>query len=116
MHELSLMGDVLDLVQRDAVQRGFGRIDKVTLLVGTMSNALPDALEMAFGIFQAGKNTMLTDEAELVILAEEAKARCVLCGLEYTPSQAVAVCPVCLFPSGKLTAGETFRVQSYEGS
>jgi len=116
MHELSLMGDVLDIVQRDAASRGYKHITKVILLVGTLSNALPDALEMAFLMFRSGGDTMLTELAELLIEVEEAQAVCVLCGLEYVPERAVAVCPDCGIPSGRLTKGEAFRVLSYEGS
>lgn len=116
MHELSLMGDILDMVQKDAAARGFKQVTRVKLLVGTLSNALPDALQMAFTMFMADQSTILADKAELGIEIEEARARCVLCGLEYTPDQAVALCPDCRFPSGQLTAGEAFRVLSYEGS
>lgn len=116
MHELSLMGDILDLVERDAAGRGMSQVSKVRLLVGTLSNAMPDALQMAFLMFRAGKETALTEEAELEIELEEALAVCILCGLEYVPDRAVAVCPDCGLPSGKLTKGETFRVLSYEGS
>ncbi|WP_438444747.1 hydrogenase maturation nickel metallochaperone HypA/HybF [Gorillibacterium sp. sgz5001074] len=116
MHELSLMGDVLDLVQRDARKRGLERITGVRLLVGTLSNAMPDALQMAFLMFRAGGETPLTEEAELTVETEEAKAVCVLCGLEYVPDRTVAVCPDCGLPSGKLVSGEAFRVLSYEGS
>lgn len=116
MHELSLMGDIIGIVQRDAEGRGLKRIDRVKLLVGTLSNAMPDALHMAFRMYMADRSTMLGEAAELQIELEEARAECVLCGLEYVPDRAVALCPACQFPSGKLTAGEAFRVISYEGS
>lgn len=116
MHELSLMGDVLDLVHRDARGRGFHTINKVNLLAGVLSNTLPDALHMAFLMFRADGAAMLAEDAELGIEMEEAKAACVLCGLEYTPDRALAVCPECRIPSGKLISGEAFRVLSYEGS
>lgn len=116
MHELSLMGDVLELVERDARSRGIGKVTKVRLLAGALSNAMPDALHMAFLMFRSGGETMLTEDAELAVEPEEAKAECVLCGLEYVPDRAVAVCPVCKLPSGKLVSGEAFRVLSYEGS
>lgn len=116
MHELSLMGDILHLVQADAADRGLRRIGRIKLLVGSLSNAMPDALHMAFLMYMADKSTLLDESAELVIEVEEARAVCVLCGLEYVPERAVALCPDCRFPGGKLTAGDAFRVLSYEGS
>ncbi len=115
MHEVALMGDILDLIKNDAEKRNIKRVSKVELVVGELSNALPDALEMAFDIFKSRNIEMLQKDAELIIIKEEAKAKCVLCGLEYHPSQHVAVCPECNFPSGELTAGETLKVKSYQG-
>lgn len=117
MHELSLMGDVLDLVRRDAEARGFAEIIRVRLLVGDLSNALPDALEMAFDMYKADGGAMLAPEAELLLERRKAKAACVLCGLEYVPERnaAFAMCPVCRFPSGRITEGEEFKVLTYEG-
>lgn len=116
MHELALMGDILDMVEKDARRRGFRVVSNITLLVGTLANALPDALEMAFDMFKAEGSTMLAEDASLTIVREEAKACCPLCGSEYVPEQRIAVCPACAVPSGKLLAGEAFQVQSYEGS
>jgi hydrogenase nickel incorporation protein HypA/HybF len=116
MHEMSLMGDILQLVQEDAAQRGIEKIDKIELIVGEISNAMPDALQMAFAIFREQNLHLFTEKAQLIIQMEEAKAECVICGLEYHPSQKLALCPHCQFPSGKVVSGETFQVLSYEGS
>lgn len=116
MHEMSLMGDILQLVQEDAAKRGIDKIAKVELVVGEIANAMPDALRMAFDIFRDQNLDLFTDAAQLIIHIEEAKAKCMICGLEYHPDQKIALCPNCQFPSGKVMAGETFQVLSYEGS
>ncbi len=116
MHEMSLMGDILQLVQEDAAERGIEKIKKVELIVGEISNALPDALKMAFDIFRDQNLHLFTDNAQLIIHIEEAKAECIICGSEYHPSQKIALCPNCNIPSGKILSGETFQVLSYEGS
>lgn len=116
MHEIALMGDILQLVQEDAAQKGMKKIEKVELVVGEIANAMPDALRMAFDIFREQNLQLFTDKAELVIHLEEAKAQCVLCGDVYRPEQKIALCPNCHVPSGKVLAGETFQVLSYEGS
>lgn len=117
MHELSLMGDVLALVGKDAEGRGFREITRVKLLVGALSNALPDALDMAFDMYKADGNAKLAPDARLEMEIREARAKCVLCGLEYVPEQtaAAAMCPACRFPGGRVTEGEEFKVISYEG-
>lgn len=115
MHEMALMGDILQLIESDAKKRNIKMVDKVELVVGQLSNALPDALSMAFDVFKSQGLDFLDKNATLVIDEEEAKAHCVLCDLEYKPEQRIAVCPACNFPSGKLVAGESFKVKSYNG-
>lgn len=116
MHEMALMGDILRLVEQDARTRNLRKIDKIELIVGDLSNAMPDALEMAFDVFKARGLGMLSEKALLVIHREKAKAKCVVCGCEYTPGHRLSICPDCSMPGGKIIAGETFKVQSYEGS
>lgn len=116
MHEMALMGDILQLVQEDAAKHDIRHINKVELIVGEIANAMPDALKMAFAIFRDQNLHLFTKGAQLIIHMETAKAECVICGLEYHPTQKVALCPNCQIPSGKVLSGETFQVLSYEGS
>ncbi|MGG3470174.1 hydrogenase maturation nickel metallochaperone HypA [Neobacillus pocheonensis] len=116
MHEMALMGDILQLVQEDAFEKGIQKIEKVELIVGEISNAMPDALRMAFDIFRDQNQHLFSGTAELVIKIEEASAECVICGEQYRPAQKIALCPTCQIPSGKVLAGETFQILSYEGS
>lgn len=116
MHEMALMGDILQLVERDAISRNIHRVDKIELVVGELSNALPDALAMAFEVFRARGLARLSSDAQLMMIKEDAKAMCTVCGHEYEPDTRLSICPKCHLPSGRLTAGETFKVQSYEGS
>ncbi|NRD80473.1 hydrogenase maturation nickel metallochaperone HypA [Bacillus sp. BRMEA1] len=116
MHEISLMGEILQLVQEDAAEKGINKIEKVELMVGEIFNAMPDALRMAFDIFRDQNQHLFHKDAKLVIHIEKAEAECVLCRKLYQPSQKLALCPVCQIPSGKILSGETFQVLSYEGS
>lgn len=116
MHEMALMGDILELVERDAVSRNILHIEKIELIVGDLSNALPDALEMAFEVFKARSQARLSKDAKLIVIKEKAMAKCTVCEHEYEPDARLSICPKCKLPSGILTAGETFKVQSYEGS
>jgi hydrogenase nickel incorporation protein HypA/HybF len=116
MHEMALMGDILQLVQEDAEFKSINRIEKVELIVGEISNAMPDALRMAFDIFRDQNLHIFSEKAILVIHVEEAIAECILCGKQYRPTQKIALCSNCNLPSGKILAGEIFQVLSYEGS
>lgn len=116
MHEMALMGDILQIVERDAQKRNIKTVEKIELIVGELSNALPDALEMAFDVFKARNLGLLNENSKLVIHMEKAKAKCTVCGHEYIPDARLTICPACDLPSGRLISGETFKVQTYEGS
>ncbi|MFT8363726.1 MAG: hydrogenase maturation nickel metallochaperone HypA [Sporolactobacillus sp.] len=117
MHEMGLMEDALTLVAEDAERQGIVKIEKVTLIVGDLSNVLPDALRFAFEAFsRSGQIAILSPEASLEIIPEHGLARCASCGTTYEPNEYIATCPQCGLPFGVLLAGETFRIESYEGS
>lgn len=116
MHEMALMGEILQMIEKDSKEKGIQTIEKVELVVGEISNVMPEALTMAFAIFKEQNPQFIMGEAELVIHMEEARASCVLCGKEYKPDKRIAFCSVCQFPSGKITSGESFEILSYEGS
>lgn len=115
MHEMALMGDILKIVGTSAEKQKIHKVRKVHLIVGDLSNALPDALELAFDIYKRQGVSFLDEQSELVIKREAAKAVCAICETEYIPDQRIAVCPECHIPTGKLISGETFKVDSYEG-
>lgn len=48
MHEMSLMWEIINLVSDDARLKGFDKVSKIDVIVGDLSNVLPDALELAF--------------------------------------------------------------------
>ncbi|OIJ15777.1 hydrogenase nickel incorporation protein HypA [Anaerobacillus arseniciselenatis] len=116
MHEMALMGDILKIIGEDVQKRNFSKVEKIELIVGEVSNAMPDALEMALEIYKTQSIPFLDKNTKLVIINEEAKARCCVCESEYIPEKRLSVCPTCCIPSGELISGETFKVYSYEGS
>ncbi len=115
MHEMALMGEIVQLIEQDAQKKKVKCVKKVELVVGTLSNALPDALQFAFDVYKIQEDNCLTTDAELIIHVEKAKAICTICGKEYEPVTKISQCPTCLLPSGKMVAGETFRILAYEG-
>lgn len=116
MHEMSLMSEIIQLVSEDAAARGFKKVIKIEVIVGDLSNILPDALELAFMFFQRQQGSPIDEDTKLHIIREAATARCRTCDFEFYPDYKIALCPKCKLPSSLLVSGETFRVESYEGS
>ena len=115
MHEMALMGDILNIIIEDAEQKDIKQFNKIELLVGELSNAMPDALTMAFAIYKEQNPQLFSENASLHIEYEEALSECVFCQTRYKPDLRISICPSCNMPSGKLISGETFQVLSYEG-
>jgi hydrogenase nickel incorporation protein HypA/HybF len=115
MHELGLMGDILNLINEDLANSKLKKVTEIELLVGKLSNAMPDALEMALEIYKAEEIGFLAPETKLIIVTEEAEAICVLCDNKYKPDQLLAICPNCQVPSGRIISGESFKIISYNG-
>lgn len=116
MHEMSLMAEIINLIADDARLRGFDKVNKIEVIVGDLSNVLPDALELAFIYFQKTGLSLIDENTELAIIREVAKAKCQTCQLEFEPDYRIALCPKCELPNCLLVSGEIFRVESYEGS
>lgn len=115
MHEMSLMLEIIKIVSEDARLNGFSKVDKIEVIVGDLSNVLPDALELAFFHFRKQGLGVLNENTKLHIIREVAKAKCQTCLFEFAPDYRIAICPKCKLPNCLLVSGETFRVESYEG-
>ncbi|MGM9950372.1 MAG: hydrogenase maturation nickel metallochaperone HypA [Lysinibacillus sp.] len=110
------MAEIIHIVAEDARARNIKNIREITVVVGDLSNVLADALELAFQYFQKQTPVPITENTELHIIREAAKAQCQSCRLEFEPDYRIALCPSCKGLNCLLIAGETFQVQSYEGS
>ncbi|WP_216828471.1 hydrogenase maturation nickel metallochaperone HypA/HybF [Alkalihalobacterium elongatum] len=117
MHEMSLMADIIQIVSEDAAKRGIKKVKTVEVVVGDFSNVLPDALDLAFlYLSQHSSDPIIDQTTTLTIIREVAKAKCKVCELEFEPDFRIAYCPKCELPTSVLLSGETFKVESYEGS
>lgn len=115
MHEMALMGDILNIIIEDAERKGIKQFNKIDLLVGELSNAMPEALKMAFEIYKEQNQQLFSKGASLHIEFEEALSECIFCNTVYKPNLKISICPSCNMPSGKLISGEAFQVLTYEG-
>lgn len=115
MHEMALMNELVQLVEADARKRKIRQIDQIKLIVGDLSNTLPEALELAFRFARTQNREIIHERTNLQIVREMAKAKCQVCHHEFTPDYRIAFCPICNLPNCILIAGETLRIESYEG-
>jgi hydrogenase nickel incorporation protein HypA/HybF len=113
MHEISLMQDALILAAKRATEAGGQRIHRLTMRVGPLSGAVPDAMEFAFEL--VAKGTM-AEGATLEIQRAPIVCYCPTCSTEFQPSDFVCECPTCHQPSADVRGGRELELASLEVS
>lgn len=109
MHELALMEDMVQAIQR-SVERG--RIYAVHLEVGELTAVEPDALRFCFEVCTRGTRI---EGAVLDIRQVAASARCLSCGGEFAPGPIRGLCP-CGSGEVEVLAGNELRLRGVEVS
>ena len=108
MHELALLTGVVARVEDVALAKQADRVEAVYLRVGSLSGALPEALEGAWPLATAQSRL---PEARLVIEMVTAAVWCPTCEANQAIDEFFALtCPVCATPTGQLVAGREFEL------
>jgi hydrogenase nickel incorporation protein HypA/HybF len=105
MHELSLMEEVRRLALEAIERQGGGRLRALTLRVGTLAGADPEALRFAWEP---------TSGARLTIERVPASALCAPCGRPFACPDGLAPCPQCGAYSADLRGGRELELASLE--
>lgn len=113
MHELSIMSNILDIVLEYAGKHGAGRVSKINLRVGDLSDLIPEWMQTYFDF--VSKET-IADKAVLNINRVPAVLKCGKCSLEFTLNKEdwKFTCPDCASSEVELLSGREFTVESIE--
>lgn len=113
MHELSLMEGVLDIVRDSAAKSNIGKINKIKLVIGKLSMALPDSLQFAF---QALGQEELFREAVLDIEERNVRCQCRNCQEQFEVEDRYGFrCLLCGSSDVDIVSGRELYVDYYEG-
>ena len=110
MHEMSLMQDVLDIIEEASRREGFSKVKKVRLEIGALSCVDPAALDFCFDAVMRGS---LAQEAVLEIVSLPGEGWCMTCSKPVEISERYDPCPDCGCPV-RVTGGEAMRVKELE--
>ena len=109
MHELAITQSMIDLIDREAKDKGFQKVLAIRLRVGEYSGLVPECLLEFFPIAAKGS---IAEGAELEIQSLPAAFRCLDCGYEGPVERKAACCPTCGSTAIRMTAGREFCVDS----
>jgi hydrogenase nickel incorporation protein HypA/HybF len=113
VHELSIMGSILDIVLQHADKNGARKVTRINLRIGQLSDIIPDWAQTYFDMLS--KDT-IADGALLDIEHVPVKVKCRDCGHEHTfkDKKWAFTCVKCESTEIELLEGREFSVTSIE--
>ncbi|MBP8819715.1 MAG: hydrogenase maturation nickel metallochaperone HypA [Syntrophomonadaceae bacterium] len=113
MHELSIIQSVVDTVRDSAEKNGLKRVNKVKLVIGKLTMALPDSLQFAF-------EAVIVDEmfknAVLEIEERDVTCECNSCQHRFVVDDAYCfICPNCGHDRVDIIGGRELYIDYFEG-
>jgi hydrogenase nickel incorporation protein HypA/HybF len=111
MHELSIAQALIEQVEEVAAREQSIRVERIVIVVGSLSGVEPDALHSAFSLVAEGT---VASGAGLVIEKVAAKVKCLACGHESVAGMAFAGCEICGSQEVELSAGRELNIKSIE--
>ena len=109
MHELSIMRSIVDVCEREAREKGFRRVENISLAVGAVSGIVPECMFEFFPLAAAGTVAEGAKRTTRVILAA---LECPDCG--YSGKIHGGECPGCGGWGFRLVHGREFYIDSIE--
>ena len=108
MHEISLIENVLEILEENAKSQGFNQIKKVRLEIGKLSCVEQGALRFGFDVVM--KNS-LAENAELEIIQIEGVGVCQHCGQTVRLETLHDPCAFCGSPGVIVTQGNEMKIK-----
>lgn len=108
MHELGIVYEVINIVDRFAVENNLTNIDKIVLEVGELSQAIPRFIEECY---PAAVSETPYEETKLEIIVLPAVGRCRNCEEIYKVINHRKICPKCGEENYDLISGQEFNIK-----
>ena len=111
MHEVSLIENVIALVEEERTRQVFERVTMIRLDVGALGCAQPDALRFCFDAVASGT---IAQGARLEIVVTPGEGWCADCGSTVPLVERFGACPLCAGGRVKMTGGDALRLAEME--
>ncbi len=111
MHEVSLIENVIALVEQQRTDDPFIRVTRIKLTLGALGPAAPDALRFCFEAVTTGT---IAEGSRLEIELVPGVGWCADCGKSVPLDERYGACPVCAGGRVRLTGGDLLRLEEME--
>ncbi len=113
MHEMSIVQNIVEIVNQEMDRHGLERLKAIHLAVGRMTAIVPEQMTLCFEILT--ENTRLAGTA-LNIKMVPLTYRCLNCDHEFTSEGITFTCPSCSRENPELIFGRELKVEFLEVS
>lgn len=111
MHELSLMAGVFEVIESTLSNYRVKKVTHVKLKIGKLTNADPEALNLAFEAYAKGT---LCEDAKLIVETIPVRGLCKSCGQEFSVDEFQFFCYKCQSTRIEVIQGEELLLESLE--
>ena len=111
MHEMSLVQNIIDIVQQEMDRHGVEKLKAIHLAVGRMSAVVPEQLTLCFEILTSKTNLAGT---ALNIKMVPITYQCRDCHQEFTSEGFTYKCPSCNGENAELIFGRELKIECIE--
>lgn len=112
MHELSIIQNILPLIERVAAENHMTSVKKVTLKVGRLRQIVPEFLKFAF---ESVTKTTVAEGAELIVESVPILVLCKSCQQQFVVEENIYLCPNCNHTDLQVLTGKEIILESIEG-
>lgn len=109
MHELSLLVEVVKIVENLVVEQKIDKLEAIRLQVGELSSVIPMFLKDYFPVVTLDKPYFKDTKLEIEMLPGEAK--CVDCGEVFNVVKTKGYCPKCNSFEKEVLCGKEFAIK-----
>ena len=111
MHELSVAQEIVGIISQNLPNPKPDSVKSVKIVVGKMSNILPDSLTFCF---EAITSDTFLNRAKLEIIEIPVTINCLKCNKDFEIEPPLFACPVCGNNEIKIISGTELRVDEIE--
>jgi hydrogenase nickel incorporation protein HypA/HybF len=108
MHELGVVVEIVNTVEKFAEENRVGRIETLVLRIGELSSMIPKYIE---AVYPAAVNNTILEDTKLEIEILPGNARCADCGKVFNVLANKGLCPDCGGKNLELLCGKEFYIK-----
>lgn len=112
MHEVSIMGEVFEIIEDNIKSHNIKKVNKVVIDIGEFTCVEESALRFSFDTM---KIDTTCEDSDFIINKIPATAKCDDCGEVFNVGYTNKICPLCNRFSNNILTGYELSLQTIEG-